>query len=198
MSSCISLLCMYLIGKPCIDLFAYCHDSCIASYTDTKTGPVRTAFGCQNQDLDHFLAASTGPPQDHVWLPKLVHPRTTFGCQNLSPDQFWQSKVVREDWFWPGPLFACQNQRGALNRCKSTETLIYTDRQTDRGRQSPCATTRGVMKMGKCGQNHTRAGSENYCFKGEPPETVDKMAALSACCTALDELVVARSVVEAG
>ena len=26
MSSCISLYCMYLIGKTCIDLFAYCHD----------------------------------------------------------------------------------------------------------------------------------------------------------------------------
>ena len=78
----------------------------IASYTDTKTGPLRTAFGCQNLDLDHFLQAKItfGLPKVFLVGPVLaakICPWTSFGSQKWSGD-----------WFWPGPLFAWQQRMG--------------------------------------------------------------------------------------
>ena len=88
---------MYIVGKTCIDLIAYCHTWYIASYIHTKTGQLRTAFGCQNLDLDHFWQPKLVHPQDHFWLPK-------FASGPVLADKSGPGG----DWFWPGPLFAWQ------------------------------------------------------------------------------------------
>ena len=100
---------MYIVGKTCIDLFAYCHTWYIASYIDTKTGPLRTAFGCQNLDLDHFWQPKLVHPQDHFWLPKFASGPVLaaksgpggagFGQDHFSHDRSPRTLIGRYRWW---------------------------------------------------------------------------------------------------